>query len=316
MEAHRPPLALGFEPRFCANHVADLTAGCTFGCVYCPFADAGARAAGVPAPLGVDMAPLADLPVPATILLSPASDPFAPQAAARTHVLLSHLLPRGTVVALLTKGTIPEATLDLLAAHASQVEGVGVGLTSLDDARNRRLEPGCPPAAARLATLARVAARRLPCALRLDPIFPDLDDGDAALAALVAAAADRGATGVTATYLFAFGRSLRRLRHEPLAAPSLRCLTERAPMEGGVAFSVPLARKLDTYARVAALCAARGMRFSTCGCKDLRVRDAGGFVTSCRNTEYLAARPSAVTRSAGCPAPGPAAPAAPPAALR
>jgi DNA repair photolyase len=315
MATRRPPLTLGFEPRFCANHVADLTAGCTFGCLYCPFADVGARAAGVTAPLGVDMTALERVPAPATVMLSPASDPFAPQAAARTHALLAHLLPRGTVVALLTKGTIPERTLDLLAAHAPQIEGVGVGLTSLDDARNRRLEPGCPSAPARLDTLARVARRGLACALRLDPIFPDLDDDDAALAALVDAAADRGATGVTATYLFAFGRSLRRLRREPLAAASLRCLTERAPMEGGVAFSVPLGRKLATYARLAGLCAARRIRFSTCGCKDLRVRDAGGFVTSCRNTEHAAVRVPA-TRSAGCPAPAPAAPGAPPAVPR
>ncbi|MCW5893303.1 MAG: radical SAM protein [bacterium] len=312
MVARRPPLTLAFEPRFCANHVVDLTAGCTFGCLYCPFADVRARATGVPAPLAVDMQPLPGLPAPATVMLSPASDPFAPQAAARTHALLAHLLPRGTVVGLLTKGTIPRRTLDLLAAYAPQVEGVGIGLTSLDDARNRRLEPGCPPARARLETLARVVRRGLPCALRLDPIFPDLDDADDALAALVDAAAARGATGVTATYLFAFGRARRRLRHEPLAAASLACLIERAPMEGGVAFSVPLARKLATYARLAALCAARGMRFSTCGCKDLRVRDAGDFVTRCRNTEYLAA----ATRNAGCPAPARVTPVAPTAVPR
>jgi DNA repair photolyase len=313
MQTCRPPLALAFEPRFCANHVVDLTAGCTFGCLYCPFADIRARATGVPAPLGVDMAPLAAVPAPPTVMLSPASDPFAPQAAARTHALLAHLLPRGTVVALLTKGTIPAPTLDLLAAHAEQIEGIGIGVTSLDEERNRRLEPGCPPARARLATLARVAARGLPCALRLDPLFPDLDDDEAALATMVDAAAERGATGVTATYLFAFGRSLRRLRHEPLAARSLAHLTERAPMEGGTAFSVPLARKLATYARIGELCRARGLRFSTCGCKDVRVRDRGAFVTSCRNTEYLATR---ATRTAGSRAPGHAAPGAPPAAPR
>lgn len=310
MQACRPPLALAFEPRFCANHVVDLTAGCTFGCVYCPFADIRARATGVSVPLGVDMSPLAAVPAPPSVMLSPASDPFAPQAAARTHALLAHLLPRGTVVALLTKGSIPEATLDLLATYAEQIEGIGIGVTSLDDERNRRLEPGCPPAAVRLATLARVAARGLPCALRLDPIFPELDDGDAALARMVDAAAERRATGVTATYLFAFGRSLRRLRREPLAARSLACLTERAPMEGGTAFSVPLARKLDTYGRLGERCRGRGLRFSTCGCKDVRVRDLATFVTSCRNTEFLA------TRSAGSPVPGPAALGAPPAAPR
>lgn len=302
-----PAVSVDFEPRFCGNHVVDLTAGCSFACIYCPFSDIEARRQGATHPVGVDMARVTSLPAPPTVFLSPASDPFAPQAAHKTHQLLEYLLPRGTVVGILTKGVIPPHTLDLLARHSRQVEGVVVGLASLDDDRNRVLEPGCPPAAARLRNLERTSERGLIGALRLDPLFPVLDDGTEALERLLDAAAARHATGITATYVFAWGRYLRRLRMEPLLADVVPHLNERAPMEGGTAFSVPLARKLDTYSRLAQLSRDRGLRFSTCGCKDLRVRAQGSFDTTCRNAPFLDERQLTITRTGGCRGPADAA---------
>src|SRR3989454_3684181 len=246
-DQRRPPVTVSFEPRFCANQVADLTAGCSFACLYCPFAPVGARLRGVPRPTALDLSRLNDLTPPQSIFLSPASDAFAPQAVESTHTLLSYLLPRGTTVGIVTKGIVPERTMALLAEHRPQVEGVAVGVTSLDDHRNSVLEPGCPPTRRRLDNIERLAGRGLPAALRLDPLFPVLDDQPVALTALVKEAARRGAYAVTATYVFAWGRYLRRLQREPLLAESCRLLTERAPMEGGAAFSVPLARKLETY---------------------------------------------------------------------
>ena len=181
----RPPVTVSFEPRFCANHVADLTAGCSFGCLYCPFAAIGARLRGVSRPAALDLSRLNDLTPPQSIFLSPASDAFAPQAVESTHTLLSYLLPRGTTVGIVTKGIVPERTLALLVEHRLQVEGVAVGVTSLDDHRNTVLEPGCPPARRRLDNIERLAGRGLPAALRLDPLFPVLDDQPAALTALV-----------------------------------------------------------------------------------------------------------------------------------
>lgn len=298
MPTAAPPLTVEFEPRFCSSHVIDLTVGCSFGCLYCPFAEIRAARVGVPRPTAVDLERLATLPAPPSVFLSPASDPFAPQAAPHAHRLLEHLLPRGTTVAVLTKGRIPEPTLELLAEYRPQVEGIAVGLSSLDDTRNRALEPGCPPATARLETLARVTARGLPAALRLDPLLPGLDDVPAALDTLVAAAARAGAVAVTATYVFAWGPTRRRLRRHPLTRVAAAALTEKSPMAGGTAYSVPLARKLDTYAMLARQAASHGLHFSTCGCKDLRVRERGGMLTSCRNVLFLAGAPT--TRPAPC----------------
>src|SRR5215831_9740807 len=57
-QPRRPPLSLQFEPRFCSNHVADLSAGCSFGCIYCPFADIAARRIGVTQPTATERAPM------------------------------------------------------------------------------------------------------------------------------------------------------------------------------------------------------------------------------------------------------------------
>ena len=46
----RAEVRVEFEPRFCGNHVIDLTAGCSFGCIYCPFSDISARRRGAIAP--------------------------------------------------------------------------------------------------------------------------------------------------------------------------------------------------------------------------------------------------------------------------
>jgi DNA repair photolyase len=311
MTMGRAGVRVEFEPRFCANHVVDLTAGCSFGCIYCPFSDLSARRRGATRPIALALDDVERLPAPPSVFLSPASDPFAPQAAAGTHALLSHLLPRGTNVGILTKGIIPDATLDLLAAHPNQIEGVAIGVTSLDDHRNAVLEPGCPPAVARLGNLDRVAARGLIGALRIDPMFPELDDRPESLEQLLDEASKRRANAVTATYVFAWGRYLHRLAREPLLVASVPLLDEAAPMEGGTAFSVSLSRKMQTYAYLASQARVRGLYFNTCGCKDLRVREAASFSTRCRNPFFF--EPGTATRSAGCPEQAPAAPFVPPA---
>ncbi|MGH7133835.1 MAG: radical SAM protein, partial [Phycisphaerales bacterium] len=224
-------LTVEFEPRMCNQHVVDLTFGCSFGCLYCPFSDLNARRHEVARPTAADISVAATGVAPQAVYLSAASDAFTPQAAANTHALLAAWLPQGTKIGIVTKGIIPPRTVDLLAEFRAQIEGVAVGVTSLDDHRNRILEPGCPPADERLASIDRLAARGLTVALRIDPLFPDLDDAPPVLATLVGEAASRGAIGVVATYVFAWGRYLRRLQREPLLANSCRLLTERTPME-------------------------------------------------------------------------------------
>lgn len=293
----RPPLRVEFEPRMCGQYVVDLTVGCSFACLYCPFSDLMARRERLSRPTAVDVSAMAALPAPPAVYLSSSSDPFAPQAAPHTHALLARWLPQGTMVGISTKGIIPMHTLDLLVEHRDQIEGVAVGVASLDEQRNQIVEPGCPPAIERLASIDRLVAGGLTVGLRMDPLFPAVDDLPAKLATLVAEGARRGARGITATYVFSWGRYLRRLRQQPSLSEACRLLTERAPMEGGTAWSVPLARKLSTYSYLAQLAREHGVAFGTCGCKDVRMRQREEFSASCRNTPFLAARAVASTEA-------------------
>jgi hypothetical protein len=189
-----------------------------------------------------------------------------------------------------TKGIIPDQTLSLLAVYRRQIEGVAVGVTNLDDERNARLEPGCPPAALRLCNINRLAAHGVAVGLRLDPLIPEVDDVPDNIERMVDEGARRGASAITASYVIAWGRSLRRMRREPLLARAVGCLTERMPVEGGVAWGVRLGRRLETYAHLAALTRARGLEFNICGCKNLELRTSHEFSTSCRNTSFLVNR--------------------------
>lgn len=228
---------------------------------------------------------------PTTVYFSASSDAFAPQAALHTHALLARWLPQGTIVGIVTKGVIPERTLDLLGDFRPQIEGVSVGVASLDERRNRIVEPGVPPAAERLDLIERLSARSLPVVLRMDPLFPGCDDDAAALAALVVEGERRGAWGIVAGYVFAWGRYLRRLRREPFLADACRHLTERTPMAGGVGWGVSLARKLALYTWLAELTRAHGLYFQTCGCKDLRLHENGGlFPTRCCENPFFQRR--------------------------
>lgn len=283
-----PPLSVRTEARVCGQQVVDVTAGCTYGCIYCPYAAERVRTAGVSRPTVCDAAAALTAPAPAHVYFSASSDPFTPQAAPHTHALLAHWLPQGTVVGIVTKGIIPDETLDLLAEHRPQIEGVSIGVTSTDERRNRLVEPGVPPGARRLALIAGVAARGLPVVLRMDPLFPGIDDDRTALAGLIAEAERLGATGITAGYVLAWGRYLRRLRAVPLLADACAQLTERAPAAGGSVWSVPLARKLELFGWLADRAREHGLFFQTCGCKDLRLQASGGrFATRCCENPFF-----------------------------
>jgi len=299
-----PPIRVETEPRVCGRQVVDVTVGCSFGCIYCPFAEQSARRLAMTRPTVGDLAALMHEPAPPSVFSSSSSDAFAPQAAAHTHALLARWLPQGTIVGIVTKGIIPQCTIDLLSEFRTQIEGVSVGVSSLDGQRNRIVEPGVPPATARLASIERLAARGLSVVLRMDPLFPGLDDEPAALAALIGEGERRGAWAITAGYVFAWGRYRRRLQREPLLVEACRHLTERAPMAGGVGWSVPLARKLALYTWLAELSRAHGLLFQTCGCKDLRLRDGSAwFATRCCENPFFTRR-LPVVGNAATDAPG------------
>ncbi len=269
-------------PAFCQRWSLDLTAGCEHGCLYCPFQRYQARilsrrhgGASVSRRLSLREY-LGQDDFPAELLLSGHTDPCAPAAQAGLVRVLRHALPRGVCVEVVTKGIVPPRALELL-AEADGRAALSIGVASLDARRNATLEPGCPPAAERLENLRRARSCGLDrLTARLDPLLPGVDDVPERLLPLLDEVARRGGRAVVASHLFVTSRTDRtRLGSSPLLGPASARCTEPSPVRGTRVLSVPLARKLEFHAWLRHECAARGLLFATCGCKDLRLARAG-----------------------------------------
>ena len=97
-------------------------------------------------------------------------------------------------VTLLTKGTMAIRDADVM-AELERRAGCTVcfSITTLDEELWRRLEPGTPPPAKRLAVMQMLAEAGVNAGVALAPIVPGLTDGQENLETVARAAADHGA---------------------------------------------------------------------------------------------------------------------------
>ena len=292
--AERPEISFVRIAHSCNMYAVDLTIGCEHGCLYCHFSRLNEEESRKKYPfikdfpIPVDMGPMykQDISPLSPIYLSPSSDPFTPKARDLTHELLEYLLPKGIVFNISTKDVIPDKTIKLLKKYSSSIEGLVVGVTSLDEKRNELLEPDCPSAEERLSSVPRLLKIGCRTGVRMDPIFPLIDDTDEALNSTIKAIAKTGMKDITGTYVFSFGRFLKRLKKEPFLQKSLQLLNEKCYIAGGVALSIPLEMKKKMYEKMNAICKSYGIIFNTCGCKEVRLRDTG-FPLICRNPDFV-----------------------------
>jgi DNA repair photolyase len=107
------------------------------------------------------------------------------------EVLLAHENPLGLV----TKSPMVLRDLDVLSALA-RVAPVRVffTITTVDPALARTLEPGTAPPEKRLRVLRRLSEAGVPCGVLMAPVLPGLTESAAAIEAVMAAAAEHGAT--------------------------------------------------------------------------------------------------------------------------
>ena len=126
----------------------NLTAGCLHDCVYCyirgyrnyPGESRVVLYEDTLERLRHELRP--GQPKPRAVYFSPSSDLFqpAPEVSELSHAVLEFLFSQGVGVAFLTKGEIPDETLELLVDHADLVQAQ-IGLITLDEEIARVFEP-------------------------------------------------------------------------------------------------------------------------------------------------------------------------------
>lgn len=107
------------------------------------------------------------------VYFSPSSDIFqpVPEVLELSYSVLEFLLSIGIGVAFVTKGRIPEQTLDLLLRHAEKVR-VQIGIITDDDRIRQIFEPNTASVDLRFAQMAIMAAGGIGVEARIIPILP------------------------------------------------------------------------------------------------------------------------------------------------
>lgn len=122
------------------------------------------------------------------------TDPYQPieRHLHLTRQLLEVAQAHRQPVTLITKGSLVERDIDLLAALAAQgLASVTVTITTLDGELARKLEPRASAPWRRLETVRRLAAAGIPVGVSIGPIIPFINDHE--IETLLAASRDAGA---------------------------------------------------------------------------------------------------------------------------
>jgi len=260
----------------------NLTAGCLHDCVYCyirgyrnyPGESKVVLYEDTLGRLRHELRP--GQPKPRAVYFSPSSDLFqpAPEVSELSHAVLEFLFSQGVGVAFLTKGEIPDETLELLVDHADLVQAQ-IGLITLDEEIARVFEPHAASPRTRLWQLHSLLAGGVAAAARLDPILPALTDDAEALDRQFAALAQVGVKRAAAGALFLRpGISYWLAKRVPreMLAPLLTAYREeeQAVMRGAEypIQNLSAERRRGIFARLQEAAETHGIRLDVCACKN------------------------------------------------
>jgi DNA repair photolyase len=211
LERPRSALSYNRSPDLPFDRSVNPYRGCEHGCIYCfarpshaylnlsPGLDFETKLIARPGIAGVLARELrARAYVPQVVALGTNTDPYQPIEA--EHRLMREVLEVlrdfRHPVAIVTKGTLVERDIDILAPMAAEgLARVGISVTTLDRGIARAMEPRCPPPARRLATIRRLAEAGIPVRVMVSPIVPGLTDPE--IDHILAAGRDAGATAAS-----------------------------------------------------------------------------------------------------------------------
>jgi len=277
---------LRFEVGACHTYSIDFTIGCSHNCIYCYFSElqkitfkkAFREYRGNIIVMDIDNL-LSLESYPTQIYLSYATDPFAPAAQKAAHKVIARLVNYNVQLTILTKGIIPEHTIELLdqyCGRGGQVT-VQVGIANLSHDRNKMIEPSAASAEDRLSLLNRLNKTKISVvAARADPVFALIDDTENELCCLLDSLVATGTKNLIVSYLVASRGMIRRMSNIEDLKSSLAMLTDETPTVAlSSVYSVPQEYKLSKLRHIFKLCSDRSISFHCCGCKDKRLVSSG-----------------------------------------
>ncbi len=173
----------------------------------------------------------------APIALGTNTDPYQPVEKERgiTRACLEVLRDFNHPIAIVTKGTLIERDMDILAPMAARgLVRVGISLTTMDAGLSRRMEPRAPSPKRRLEVIRRLTGAGVPVRVMTSPVVPGLTDHE--LETLLEAGHEAGAD--TASWIMLrLPREVSVLwqdwlaEHEPARAEKV--MTRLREMHGG-----------------------------------------------------------------------------------
>jgi DNA repair photolyase len=256
----------------------NLTRGCVHRCPFCSVRAHGSYGGDTAIYLFKDTARRLDKELstrrrrPRAVFVSPSTDPFPPisEVQAETARVLSVLARHEVEAWLMTRGFIRPSAMRTLEQQRKWVK-VTVGLTTLDRALQRCLEPLCASPRLRLRQIAAVRTSGIAVQVALEPLIPGLTDTRECLLPVLEALSRQGIRHVRTSYLY-----LRTGIEENLVAmlePVDAALVLEAFAGGPILSSgtiaparyLPKARRQRGYAALMALAAGFGITVSVCG---------------------------------------------------
>jgi DNA repair photolyase len=248
--------------------------GCEHGCVYC-FARPSHAFLGLSPGLDFETRLIARPDAPdvlgrtlrarsyrvAPIAFGTNTDAYQPVERSRGIMrrCLELLAECGHPVAIVTKGTLIERDIDILAPMAARgLVRVGISVTTLDPGLSRLMEPRVPAPDRRLATIRALADAGIPVRLMASPVIPALTDHE--LEALLSAGRDAGAVAAS-WIMLRLPREVAPLFREWLAAHfpdrAARVMARVREMHGGRDYDARWGRRMRGEGPYAELIAQR-----------------------------------------------------------
>jgi DNA repair photolyase len=214
-ETPRKVITRNTSPDLSFDHSINPYRGCEHGCIYC-YARPSHAYLGLSPGLDFETQLIArpDAPdilraelskpsyVPDTIAIGTNTDPYQPIERDRQIMrqLLEVLSAFNHPVAIVTKGTLIERDIDILAPMAAKgLLRVGMTVTTLDNHTSRAMEPRVPLPATRLRTIRRLTDAGIQVRAMVSPVVPALTDHE--LEAIVTACAQAGAVAASSIVL-------------------------------------------------------------------------------------------------------------------